>query len=76
VILSHRSPLIRSPLTVHRSPLTAHLRSIENLLQNNHSVVRFFTTIDVKTPSWAEKCAQLEKNMFPVRKIFFPSWKP
>jgi hypothetical protein len=24
VILSHRSPLIRSPLTVHRSPLTAH----------------------------------------------------
>jgi hypothetical protein len=25
--------------------------------------------------SWAEKSAQLEKNMFPVRKIYFLSWK-
>ncbi|MBQ2013509.1 MAG: hypothetical protein II206_12070, partial [Bacteroidaceae bacterium] len=25
---------------------------------------------------WAEKSAQLEKNMFPVGKINLPSWKP
>lgn len=25
--------------------------------------------------SWAEKSAQLEKNMFPVGKIYFPNWK-
>ena len=52
------------------------MRAIENLLQNKCAVIRAFLPIDAKKSSWAEKSAQLEKNMFPVREIFFPSWKP
>ena len=63
-------------LTTHCSPLIAHLRAIENLLQNKCAVIRAFLPINAKKSSWAEKSAQLEKNMFPVREIFFPSWKP
>ena len=59
-----------------RLPLIAHLRAIENLLQNKCAVIRAFLPIDAKKSSWAEKSAQLEKNMFPVREFFFPSWKP
>ena len=63
-------------LTTHCSPLIAHLRAIENLLQNKCAVIRAFLPIDAKKSSWAEKSAQLEKKMFPVGEKFFSSWKP
>lgn len=63
-------------LTTHCSPLIAHLRAIENLLQNKCAVIRAFLPIDAKKSSWAEKSAQLEKNMFPVREFFFPVGNP
>ena len=51
-------------------------RTIEKLLQFQFFPIGVFLPINVKTPSWAEKCTQLEKNMFPVGKIFLPNWKP
>ena len=55
--------------------LCAILRFGKRILQNktcgNKGVIdgkSFFV-------SWAEKSAQLGKNMFPVGKIYFPSWK-
>ncbi|MBQ5741541.1 MAG: hypothetical protein IIV53_06785 [Bacteroidaceae bacterium] len=57
-------------------PIGATQTSSKYSLQNSYSFTYQQEYSKEKNASWAEKSAQLEKNMFPVGELFFPNWKP
>ena len=62
-------------LTAHRSQLIAHNSKICRICVISVPMKIFYKTVFLYKSSWKVESAQLENFYFPVRKLFFFSWK-